>query len=143
MASTGDSNISIIGQGTTVAGDLVTEGTIRIEGRVEGTVRAGKAVILGPAGEIVGEIVSHSAVIGGRVNGTIHAGSRLEVQSTAVIEGEIRAATQHVKVDEGARFNGRIQMGGGQEESPMRALPAKGGRILDQAEAFEAIEEVV
>jgi cytoskeletal protein CcmA (bactofilin family) len=36
-------------------------------------------VILGPDGEVVGEIVSHSDVIGGRVNGTIHAEGRLEL----------------------------------------------------------------
>jgi cytoskeletal protein CcmA (bactofilin family) len=37
--------ISIIGPGMRVIGDCKTEGTLRIEGSVEGTVRAGKAVV--------------------------------------------------------------------------------------------------
>jgi cytoskeletal protein CcmA (bactofilin family) len=39
--------ISIIGPGMRVVGDCETEGTLRIEGSVEGTVRAGKAVVVG------------------------------------------------------------------------------------------------
>ena len=33
----GEASISIIGPGMTVIGDLITEGTVRIEGRIQGT----------------------------------------------------------------------------------------------------------
>ena len=116
-----DGAISIIGAGMRIVGDLVTDGTVRVEGRVEGTIRAGKAVVLGKGGEVVGDIFTQDAVIGGRVQGRVFAESRLELQSTSEISGEIRARTAHLQLDEGARFNGQIQM---VEEDGMRALPA-------------------
>ena len=42
-----DNVISIIGPGMRVVGDCETEGTLRVEGTVEGTVRATKAVVIG------------------------------------------------------------------------------------------------
>lgn len=120
----GDSAISIIGPGMHIVGDLVTNGTVRVDGRIEGTVRAGKAVVLSKDGEIVGDVFTQDAVIGGRVTGIVVAESRLELQSTSVIEGEIRAPAQHLKLDEGARFNGQIRM---VDEDAIRALPAETG----------------
>lgn len=117
----GETAISIIGPGMRVVGDVSTDGTVRVEGRIEGTIRAGKGVVLGKEGEVHGDIVTQDAVIGGRVTGTLTAESRLELQSTCVIDGRIRARSQHLKLDEGARFNGQIEMI--DEEKP-RALPA-------------------
>jgi cytoskeletal protein CcmA (bactofilin family) len=120
----GDNEISIIGPGMHVNGDLVTDGTIRVEGRVEGTIRAARSVVLGRSGEVVGDIVTQEALIAGRVSGTVMAENRLELQSTAVIEGEIHAPAEHLQLDEGARFNGQIRMID-RDEPPMRALPAE------------------
>ena len=101
--------ISIIGPGMRVTGDCDTEGTLRVEGTVEGTVRAGKAVVVGKEGVVQGDIVTQDAVIGGRVTGTVVAESRLELQATCIIEGEIRA--RRIKLDEGGKVNGKVQMG--------------------------------
>lgn len=101
--------ISIIGPGMRVVGDCTTEGTLRVEGTIEGTVRAGKAVVVGKDGVVLGDITTQDAVIGGRVVGTITAESRLELQATCVIEGEVRA--RRIKLDEGGRVNGNLQTG--------------------------------
>jgi cytoskeletal protein CcmA (bactofilin family) len=101
--------ISIIGPGMRVTGDCQTEGTLRIEGTVAGTVRADKAVVLGKDGVVDGDIATQDAVIGGRVTGSIVAESRLELQATCVVEGEIRA--RRLKLDEGGKVNGTVQVG--------------------------------
>ena len=102
-------SISIIAQGTKVVGDCETDGTMRIEGLVEGKVRAGKAVVVGKDGVVKGDIMTQDAVIGGHVTGTVVAESRLELQSTCVIDGEIRA--RRIKLDEGGKVNGSVLMG--------------------------------
>ena len=114
-------SMSIIGPGMNIVGDLSTDGTVRVEGRVEGTLRAGKAVVVGKDGEVHGDIVTQDAVIGGRVRGTVRAESRLELQATCDIEGQIHARAQHLHLEEGARFNGQVQMLDGSEAA--RALP--------------------
>lgn len=101
--------ISIIGPGMRVVGDCETEGTLRIEGSVEGTVRAGKAVVVGKEGVVDGDIATQDAVVGGRVTGSIIAESRLELQATCVIEGQIQA--RRIKLEEGGKVNGMVQIG--------------------------------
>lgn len=104
-----DSVISIIGPGMTIVGDCQTEGTIRIEGSVEGSVKAGKAVVIGKQGVVTGDIFTQDAVISGRVEGTLVAASRLELQATCRIDGEIQ--TRRMQLEEGAVLNGNVLMG--------------------------------
>lgn len=101
--------ISIIGPGMRVVGNCETEGTLRIEGVVEGTVRAGKAVVVGKEGSIRGDILTQDAIIGGRVVGTVVAESRLELQATCHIDGEIYA--RRIKLEEGGKVNGQVHTG--------------------------------
>ncbi|MFP4623802.1 MAG: polymer-forming cytoskeletal protein [Gemmatimonadota bacterium] len=101
--------ISIIGPGMKVVGDCDTEGTLRIEGSVEGTVRAGKAVVVGKEGVVDGDLVTQDAVVGGRVTGSIVAESRLELQASCVVEGEIRA--RRIKLEEGGKVDGNVKIG--------------------------------
>jgi cytoskeletal protein CcmA (bactofilin family) len=109
MQQTREGVISIIGPGMRVVGDCQTEGTLRIEGSVEGTVRAGKAVVLGKDGVVDGDISTQDAVIGGRVTGSIAAASRLELQATCVVEGKVQA--RRIKLDEGGTVNGTVHIG--------------------------------
>jgi cytoskeletal protein CcmA (bactofilin family) len=104
-----DKVISIIGPGMRVVGDCDTEGTVRIEGSVEGNIRAGKAVVVGKGGTVNGDIFTQDAVISGTVTGSLRAESRLEVQATSRIEGEIQAA--RMQLDEGAVLNGSVTLG--------------------------------
>ena len=106
---------------------------VRVEGSVEGTIRAGKAVVLGKEGEIRGHVFSQDAVIGGKVTGLVVAESRLELQSTSAIDGEIHARAEHLQLDEGARFNGQIQMIDGDGAPP--ALPPAEGPPANGEEA--------
>ena len=103
-----DTVISIIGPGMRVVGDCETEGTVRIEGRVEGSVRAGKAVVVGKEGIVDGDIFTQDAVISGTGQGTLTAESRLELQASCHIEGEIRA--RRMQLEEGAMLNGTVKM---------------------------------
>lgn len=101
--------ISIIGPGMTVIGDLETEGTVRIEGTVNGTIRAGKAVVVGKKGRVDGNILTQDAVLAGAVLGTVSAESRLELQADCRIEGDVYA--RRMQLEEGAQLNGTVQMG--------------------------------
>jgi cytoskeletal protein CcmA (bactofilin family) len=107
--------ISIIGPGMRIQGDCDTDGAVRVEGVVNGNVRAGKAVVVGKEGLIEGDIFTQDAVISGRVKGTIRAESRLEIQGTSQIDGEILAAL--MVLEEGAVLNGTVQVGKGAASS--------------------------
>ena len=121
--SGGESTMSIIGPGMNIVGDLVTEGSVRVEGRVEGSVRAGKMVVIATGGEVIGDVLTQDARIGGTVRGTVVAESRLEMQASCDIEGQIRARAAHLTLEEGARFNGQVQMLDGSEALALPAPP--------------------
>jgi cytoskeletal protein CcmA (bactofilin family) len=104
-----DGVISIIGPGMRVDGDCSTEGTLRIEGHIKGTVRAGKAVVISKDGVVEGDVITQDAIIGGKVTGSVAADSRLELQATCEIQGEIRA--RRIKLDEGGQINGNVRTG--------------------------------
>jgi cytoskeletal protein CcmA (bactofilin family) len=117
-----ESVISIIGPGMEVVGECTTDGTLRIEGIVRGSVRAGKAVVVGKEGAVEGDVFTQDALISGRVFGTLVAESRLELQATCRIEGEVRA--RRMQLEEGAMLNGTIQMGETVREQPHEQVPA-------------------
>lgn len=108
--------ISIIGPGMTVTGDCETDGAVRIEGTVQGNIKAGKAVVVGKDGLVEGDIQTQDAVISGRVKGSLRAESRLEVQSTSRLEGEISAG--RMQVEEGGFLNGTVKIGKGATDVP-------------------------
>lgn len=108
-SASSDSVISIIGPGMTIVGDCQTDGTVRIEGAVEGSVKAGKAIVIGKQGRVAGDIVTQDAVISGAVEGTVTAASRLELQATCRIDGEVH--TRRMQLEEGAVLNGNVVMG--------------------------------
>lgn len=123
--------ISIVGPGMKVVGDLETDGTVRIEGRVEGNVRAGKAVIVGREGVVAGDVRTQDAVIAGRVTGSVVAESRLELQATSRIEGDV--STRKLQLEEGGVLNGSVTMSddaadsrGTSEASTASTSPAAG-----------------
>ena len=78
---------SIIASDMTVIGDLETEGVVRVEGRVKGTVRVGAQVLVAVGAVIEGDLHTQEAVVAGQVSGTIVARERVELQATAVVSG--------------------------------------------------------
>ena len=116
--------ISIIGPGMKVIGDCLTEGTVRVEGTVEGSIKAGKAVVIGKQGFVIGDIQTQDAVVSGRVTGTLVAESRLELQATCQIDGDVR--TRRMQLEEGAVLNGTVHMSDGKRPGTGGAVSARG-----------------
>jgi cytoskeletal protein CcmA (bactofilin family) len=112
-----------------VVGDCETDGTVRVEGNVNGSVKAGKAVVIGKEGVVEGDIITQDAVVSGTVRGTLTADSRLEIQSTAKIEGKIRA--RRMQLEEGALLNGTVEMG--EVREPTKPASRADVKVLEAA----------
>jgi cytoskeletal protein CcmA (bactofilin family) len=132
-----EGSISIIGPGMQIVGDVVTDGTVRVEGKIHGTLRASKSVVIGRDGEVLGDVVAAEAVIGGTVRGTVTTEGRMQLQSTCDIEGEIRTNVQHLLLEEGARFNGQVHMLPAGEVVPETLIRSLGPGTPDSASVAE------
>ena len=112
--------LSIVGAGMTVHGDLESNGVVKVEGIVDGAVRAQAQVLVAKGGVVHGDIETTEVVVGGTVNGAIHAHDRVEVQAGASVQGDI--TTNRIAVAEGGSLNGLIRMGGGAPERDERPI---------------------
>ena len=62
-------------------------------------------------------MVAREVVIGGRVHGCISSQERVELQSTAIVHGDI--ATRRLLIQEGGRVNGAVRMDGVEVQQPV------------------------
>ena len=89
-------------------GTLSVQGSLRVDGRLEGSVDNARQVIIGQGGSIVGDISAQTIICGGEVEGNVCA-DMLEILASASIKGDIRA--KKMIVEEGGRMNGLCQVG--------------------------------
>ncbi len=92
MANLRDSLVnSLVGTGSTLRGDLVVDGLVRVDGDVLGAIRSTGKVVVGQAGRCESSIQARSAIIGGLVKGDVCVTERLSVLDGAVIVGNVFA----------------------------------------------------
>ena len=100
---------SLLDSQLTVAGDLETTASLRIEGNLDGSVLSADSVVIGVGSKISGDIHAREVVVGGTITGNVHASERVELQATAVVTGDVH--TGSILVQEGGVVNGRVLMG--------------------------------
>jgi cytoskeletal protein CcmA (bactofilin family) len=105
-AESGANGCSVLAAGLTVSGDIETEGTIRIDGRLEGSIRRAGSVIIGVDAAVQGNVNAREVVVGGSVQGNINAVDRVELQPTSVVTGDVEANA--VLIHEGGTLRGRM-----------------------------------
>ncbi len=102
-------NINLISKGTKIAGDIVSEGDIRIDGYLKGNIKSKGRLVVGESGAIEGEIECANVEVAGKVKGKISASELLTMKSTAMVSGEI--TTSKLAVEPGSLFSGTCRMG--------------------------------
>ncbi|MDR2011147.1 MAG: polymer-forming cytoskeletal protein [Bacteroidales bacterium] len=102
-------NLNIIGNGTSIIGDLVSNGDLRIDGKLKGNLNTKSKLVLGGTGTITGEICCNNAEIFGEINGKITSEELLILRSSAKIYGDI--ITAKLSIEPGAIFTGICNMG--------------------------------
>ena len=101
---------NVIGKKTSIVGEVHSEGDFRIDGTVEGSIRAEGRVIIGKEGKVKGLIECTNADIEGEVTGDISVSDMLSLKSTAVIYGDV--VIGKLTVEPGASFNATCSMKG-------------------------------
>lgn len=103
------SSINLIGNGTVIEGEIKSNGDIRIDGTVIGSITSKSKVVIGSTGKIDGDIFCQNADVSGNVKGRVTITEMLFLKSTAHINGDIH--TGKLVVEVGAAFTGNCNMG--------------------------------
>lgn len=116
-------DLNLIGSGTSIIGDIKSNGDLRIDGNVTGNVVSKARLVLGPSGNIEGNIQAQNADIQGNVKGSLTISEILFLKGTAQINGDI--VTNKLVVENGAEFNGNCIMKTGMRVSESELNGAK------------------
>ncbi len=103
-------NLNIVGNGTSITGDVISNGDIRIDGSLQGNLNTKSKLVLGNTGKVSGEVFCKNSEISGHVEGKITVEELLILKSTAKIHGDI--ITSRISIEPGAVFTGTCNMGG-------------------------------
>jgi len=101
-------NINIIAAGTSINGDLKTEGVIRLNGTLVGNLETSEKLVIGQNGKVEGDIKCKNADVEGKILGTISVQELLSLKRTANIQGDI--TTKQLSVEPGSIFTGTCKM---------------------------------
>jgi cytoskeletal protein CcmA (bactofilin family) len=99
---------SMIGAGTTLKGDITSNGDLRIDGTLKGNIIGSAKVIIGANGAVEGDISGQQADIMGKVNGSIKVKDLLQLKNGSHVDGNISAGK--LQVEPSAVFNGQCHM---------------------------------
>ena len=115
--------LSILARGVRLVGTLETSGVVRVEGEVEGDLRAkGGQILVAPGGVVEGDIEAALAVVAGEVRGQLVAAELVELKAGSVVHGNI--TTPRITVEEGGAVNGTLRMTDAQPRNGSRAVSA-------------------
>ena len=117
--------LNIIGNGTSIQGDIITNSSIVVYGKVKGTLKCDHTLTVGESGEIDGDVQAKNAVIGGRIKGKVIVQEKLVLEAKSKLVGELKA--KKLIIDEGAIFDGASDMGAGKsapQPAPAVSTPA-------------------
>lgn len=108
---------SVLSSGAVLSGDLHLSEDLRIDGRVNGDIHGEKNVVIGPGGNVTGNITAGTADIYGCVLDTVTAGGSACLRKGCLLRGDLIAAS--LEIEPGARFDGQCRMGSGLECGPV------------------------
>ncbi|MEY4073063.1 MAG: polymer-forming cytoskeletal protein [Betaproteobacteria bacterium] len=101
---------TLIGRTTEIVGRLVLLDSVRVDGKVHGSIESQAdrniTVAIGPTGEVTGDIRANRVIVAGRVQGNIEASERAELQKDCVVMGDISYGS--IAVEHGARMLGTL-----------------------------------
>ena len=103
-------SINLIGVGTFIQGEIKTNGDIRIDGTLVGSLHVKGKLVIGTSGNIDGETVCQNADVSGTIKGKISVNELLSLKASAKLTGDI--ITNKLAIEPGANFSGSCSMGG-------------------------------
>ena len=104
-----DDNLTFLGKGVDFKGVLHFDGTVRIDGCIEGEIHTKGTLIVGENAVIKGIISAGSLICSGKINGNINAAEKVELMKPAVLIGDVRSPS--ISMEPGAHFHGLCDMG--------------------------------
>lgn len=103
------SSINLIGNGTSIIGDIKSNGDVRIDGTLKGNISISGKLVVGSSGNIEGNVICQNADISGEIHGKVTVSELLSLKASAKLLGDI--VTGKISIEPNATFTGTCNMG--------------------------------
>ncbi len=115
MQTSDNHQVNLLGAGTTVKGDIESNGDFRIDGKLIGSISSKGKVVVGTTGNVEGEVICQNADISGKMKAKIEVRELLSLKASADLNGDI--LTGKLAIEPGAKFSGTCEMGDGKQKA--------------------------
>lgn len=99
---------TVLGEFTTFTGNIESEGSVKILGKVEGDIKASGDVYIEPTASVTGNTYGSNVYISGYIKGNVLSKGILHIMTQAKLYGDIEVNS--IVTDEGAIFQGNCRM---------------------------------
>lgn len=102
-------SINLIGNGTSINGDINSNGDFRIDGTLKGNITINGKLVVGSTGKIEGNMTCQNADISGEIHGKVTVSELLILKASSKLLGDI--ITGKISIEPNATFTGTCNMG--------------------------------
>jgi cytoskeletal protein CcmA (bactofilin family) len=102
-------SINLIGNGTAIVGDMISNGDVRIDGTLKGNITINGKLVVGSTGKIEGNVTCQNADISGEIHGKVEISELLILKASSKLTGDI--ITSKILIEPNATFTGTCNMG--------------------------------
>ncbi len=99
---------AFIGKGVDFKGTIIYNGTVRIDGSLEGEVQTDGVLLIGEEAVLKAKVTAGTVVCKGKITGDVTATEKIRLRAPAVLNGGVKAPM--LSIEEGVQFNGTIEM---------------------------------
>jgi cytoskeletal protein CcmA (bactofilin family) len=131
---------NVLGPNTSFHGHIKSDGNVRIDGVLEGSIETAGNVIIGPSARVMADIIANAVQVWGAVRGNVTAQSRLEILPSGRVWGDIRVAS--LLIDEGGVFRGQCTMAGDDIEALTLPVPARAALSEDKDWSLPSLQDM-
>ncbi len=105
---TGEDVSAFVGKGVEFKGTITYNGTVRIDGFLDGEIHTEGVLLVGEEAVITAKVTAGTIVCKGKITGDICAKEKVKLRAPAVISGGVK--TPMLSIEEGVLFNGTLEM---------------------------------
>ena len=121
-----DEVIAFVGRGVEFKGVITYNGTVRIDGRLDGEIHTEGVLVVWEDAVITARVTAGTVISRGTITGDIVASGKVRLLAPAVLNGSVKAPL--LSIEEGVLFNGSLEMTK-QEEQPEAGRAPAGGSV--------------
>jgi len=137
MADNEGGEVTIVGAGARLEGNVVSAGSLRIDGQVKGQINADGDVSLSPQSQVEADIRAQNVSVAGRFKGNILVKGKAVLARGGRVDGNITSKT--LVVEEGGIFHGQSIMDGGTAQAQGQQ-PSKGDAAPKTTDGAEQVK---